>query len=42
MTSSLTDHPIINRLTNENDVALRVELWDFDNGYVYADYESFR
>jgi len=32
----------IHRLTNENDVALRVELWDFDHGYVYADYESFR
>lgn len=30
------------RLTNEHDVVLRVELWDFDDGYVYADYESFR
>ena len=30
------------RLTNENDVVLRVELWDFNDTYVYADYESFR
>ena len=30
------------RLTHENDVVLRVELWDFNDTYVYADYESFR
>jgi len=30
------------RLTNEHDVVLRVELWDFDGQSVYADYESFR
>lgn len=29
-------------MTNEHDVVLRVELWDFEGGYVYADYESFR
>ncbi|KAI9554401.1 fibrinogen and fibronectin [Daphnia sinensis] len=32
----------IHRLTNEHDVVLRVELWDFEDGHVYADYESFR
>ncbi|XP_065566182.1 techylectin-5B-like [Artemia franciscana] len=32
----------IHRLTNEFDMILRIDLWDFEGNRVYAEYETFK